>query len=253
MGLDIALGAVILIAAIRGWLRGFVSQAVRLAGFVGCFYLADVARDQARPYVLDRFPKIEPELMDRLLWWVCAVVCYVATVGLVTLAIKLSRRPDPSGSPGARRDNQFAGFLFGAAKGALVAVFLAAGVHKYARDVPPQAEWLGRQLEGSFALQWTQEHQPAPRIWESPPVRRFVEHIRRNGLGHPATAEPTDAPEDEPTELRAASDFRKPPPLEWAAGDDPDPDESLDPHPELDLDPEFVEELEGYRADRSRR
>lgn len=251
MGLDIALGAVILIAAIRGWLRGFVGQAVRIAGFVGCFYLADVARDQTRPYVLARLPKIEPELVDRLLWWVCAVVCYVATVGLITLAIKLSRRPDASGSPGVRRDNQFAGFIFGAAKGALVAVFLAAGVHKYARDVPPQAEWIGRRLEGSLALQWTQEYQPAPRIWESPPVRRFVEHIRRNGLGQPPSAEPTAVPDDEPTELRAASDFRKPPPLEWAADEEPGP--TFDSHPELDLDPEIVEEFEGYKAERESR
>lgn len=246
MGLDLALAAVILFSGIRGWLRGFVSQAVRIAGFVGCFYLADVARDQARPYVLERLPKIEPELLDRLLWWVCAVVCYVVTVGLVTLAIKLSRRPDPAGSPGARRDNQFAGFAFGATKGALIAIFLAAGVHKHARDVPPQADWITRQLEGSMALEWTERHQPAPRIWESPPVRRFVEHIRRNGLGQAPDESPSD-PDDEPTELRAASDFRKPPPLEWAAGDAPGASN------ELDLDPEFVRELQRYQADRDRR
>lgn len=242
MGLDIALSVVILIAAIRGWLRGFVSQFVRLAGFVGCFHLADLARDQARPYVLERLPKIDPALVDRLLWWVCAVVCYIATVGLVTLAIKLARRPDASGSPGVRRDNQAAGFLFGAAKGALVAIFLAAGVAKYTREVPPQAEWVGRQLEGSLALQWTEEHQPAPRIWESPPVRRFVDHIRRNGLGYSADESPENAHDDEPADLRAASDFRKPPPLEWTA------DPSADPDPDLDLDPEIVREFEGYKA-----
>jgi len=246
MGLDLALAAVILVSGIRGWLRGFVSQTVKIAGFVGCFYLADIARDHARPHVLDRLPKIEPELLDRLLWWVCAVVCYVVTVGLVTLAIKLSRRPDASGSPGTRRDNQFAGFALGVVKGGLIAVFLAAGVYKYAGDVPPRAEWVGRHLEGSLALQWTERYQPAPRIWESPPVRRFVEHIRRNGLGHPPT-EPPSPDDDEPTELRAASDFRKPPPLEWAAGAAPAAST------ELDLDPKFVEELERYKADRDRR
>lgn len=248
MGLDLALAAVILISGIRGWLRGFVSQAVRVAGFVGCFYLAGPARDQARPYVLDRLPKIEPALLDRLLWWVCAVVCYVVTVGLVTLAIKLSRRPDASGSPRVRRDNQFAGFAFGLIKGALVAVFLAAGVQKYGRDAPPQAEWLGAQLEGSLALEWTERHRPAPRIWESPPVRRFVEHIKRNGLGQPR-AEPTSDPEtdDEPTEIRAAGDFRKPPPLQWSSNDNPAAADALA------LDPEFIGELEGYKADRDRR
>ena len=40
MGLDVALGVVILIAAIRGWLQGFVYQTVRLAGLVACIYLA---------------------------------------------------------------------------------------------------------------------------------------------------------------------------------------------------------------------
>lgn len=248
MGLDLALAAIILISGVRGWLRGFVSQAVRIAGFVGCFYLADFARDQARPHVLDRLPKIEPALLDRLLWWVCAVVCYVVTVGLVTLAIKLSRRPDASGNPGVRRDNQFAGFALGLGKGALIAVFLAAGVHKYAHDLPRRAEWVDAQLEGSLALQLTERHQPAPRIWESPPVRRFVEHIKRNGLGQPAT-DPTGDPETdgEPTELRAAGDFRNPPPLEWPSS------EKSNAADDLALDPEFVRELEGYKADRDRR
>jgi uncharacterized membrane protein required for colicin V production len=128
MGLDLALGAVVLLAAIRGWLRGFVSQAVRLSSFVGCFYLADPVRDQLRPYVLPRLPKVDPALMDRILWWTSAVASYVVVVGLASLAIKMMRRPDPSGLPEARRDDQFAGFLLGAAKGALVAAFLTAGL-----------------------------------------------------------------------------------------------------------------------------
>ena len=93
MGLDLTIGAVILIAAIRGWIKGFVSQAVRIAGFIACVYLANPVREQARPYVLARVPKIDPALMDRILWWVSAVVSYIVLVGLTTLAIQMMRTP----------------------------------------------------------------------------------------------------------------------------------------------------------------
>ena len=51
MGLDLALGVIILIAAFRGWFQGFIGQAVRIAEPVACVYLADRVRDYARPYV----------------------------------------------------------------------------------------------------------------------------------------------------------------------------------------------------------
>ncbi len=245
MGLDLALGAVILFAAIRGWLRGFVGQAVRIAGFVGCFYLADPVRDQARPHVLARLPKVDPALMDRILWWSCAVVSYVVVVGLVTLAIKVARRPDASGKPESRRDNQFAGFMLGAAKGALVAIFLTAGVQKYGQDVATKAEWVGRQMEHSKALLWNEQYQPAPRIWESPPVRRFVEHIQRNGLGQPA--EPTTSPDDQVAELRSEIGRRESPRLELP------PTERAAVPSDLDFEQDVVEELERIKADRDAR
>ena len=52
MGLDLALGGLVLLAAIRGWFKGFVMQAVRLSGLVACVYAADPIRDQVRPRVL---------------------------------------------------------------------------------------------------------------------------------------------------------------------------------------------------------
>ena len=241
MGLDLALGAVILLAAIRGWLRGFVSQAIRLAGFVGCFYLADPVRDQARPYVLSRLPKVDPALMDRMLWWASAVVSYVVVVGLATLAIKLMRRPDASGSSETRRDDRFAGFLFGAAKGAVVAVFLTAAVQKYGLEAAKRSEWAGKQVENSKALAWNQKYQPVPKIWESPPVRRFVEHIQRNGLSPTPVAAPAA---DEVADLHPDDGARRPPRLDFAP---------LDPtaaDPDLDLDPEVAEDLERFRAER---
>jgi uncharacterized membrane protein required for colicin V production len=246
MGLDLALGAVILFAAIRGWLRGFVSQAIRLSGFVGCFYLADPVRDQARPYVLTRLPKVDPALMDRMLWWASAVASYVVVVGVATLAFKMMRRPDASGKLEARRDDQFAGFLFGAAKGALVAMFLTAAVQKYGLEAAKKHEWAARQMENSKALLWNEKYQPVPKIWESQPVRRFVEHIQRNGLNQV----PDQAPESEPDEvagLRPDDGSRRPPRLDLP------PVVEAGADPQLDLGRELTEDLERFKAERDAR
>ena len=70
MGLDVALGVIILIAAIRGWLQGFLYQAIRISGLIACVYLAAPVRDQAKPYILPYLPTIHPDLVDRLFWWV---------------------------------------------------------------------------------------------------------------------------------------------------------------------------------------
>src|SRR3954447_13979375 len=174
MGLDVALGIVILFAALRGWIKGFVSQAVRLIGFVACFYLADPVREQARPYVLTRLPKIDPALMDRILWWVSAVVSYVVLVGLTTLVIQMMRPPPPLGMVRSSRNDQFAGFLLGAAKGLLVAAFLIAGLQTYGTDLVQNAAWVQQQTNGSRALKWTDQYLPVPKIWATPAVRNFV-------------------------------------------------------------------------------
>ena len=146
-----------------------------------------------------------------MLWWASAVVSYVVVVGLATLAIKLMRRPDASGSSETRRDDRFAGFLFGAAKGAVVAVFLTAAVQKYGLEAAKRSEWAGRQVDNSKALAWNQKYQPVPKIWESPPVRRFVEHIQRNGLSPTPVAAPAA---DEVAELHPEDGSRRPPRLD---------------------------------------
>jgi uncharacterized membrane protein required for colicin V production len=189
MGLDVALGVIILIAALRGWIKGFVSQAVRLVGLVACFYLADPVREQARPYVLAKLPKIDPALMDRIIWWVSAALSYIVLVGLITLTIQVMRSPPPPGLAPSKRNDQFAGFLLGALKGALIAAFIAAGIHKYTPEIVQQVSWAGPQASTSVALKWTEQYQPVPRIWAAPPVRRFVEHIQRNGLRETPPAE----------------------------------------------------------------
>ena len=130
MGLDLTLGLILLIAAFRGWFQGFVSQAVRIGGLVACVYLAEPVRDYAKPHILPYLPTIQPELVDRLLWWVSAAASYVVLVGVATLVIKMTRRPEIPGMPERGRNDQFAGFLLGAAKGLLVAAFATAGIEK---------------------------------------------------------------------------------------------------------------------------
>jgi uncharacterized membrane protein required for colicin V production len=243
MGLDLALGAVVLVAAIRGWLRGFVGQAIRIAGFVACFYLAGPVRDQARPYVLTHLPKVDPALIDRILWWTSAAAAYVVIVGVATLLLKLARRPDPSGKADARRDDQFAGFLLGAGKGAVVAVFLLAAFQKYAGDLAGRISWVGDMAAGSKALAWNREYEPAPKIWESAPVRRFVDHIRRNGLSKPAEElVDEEAADGQVAEARDHESRRPIPRLEMP--DAPDT---------ADFDPEVLADLERFKAERDAR
>src|SRR5208337_5401067 len=117
MGLYLALGVIILGAALRGWLKGFVSQAVRIAGFIACFYVADPLREQVRPHILGKMPAIDAGLLDRILWWVAVVVSYIVLVALTTLAIQLTRPPPPPAPPKSRHDDQFGGLLLGTAKG----------------------------------------------------------------------------------------------------------------------------------------
>ena len=59
MGLDLALGGLVLISAIRGWLKGFLVQAIRLAGLVASVYAAGPG---ARPgeAVCRRIPADDP-------------------------------------------------------------------------------------------------------------------------------------------------------------------------------------------------
>jgi len=244
MGLDLTLGVIILVAALRGWLKGFVSQAVRIAGFLACFYLADPVREQVRPSVLGKMPAIDAGLLDRILWWVAAVVSYIVLVGLTTLAIQLTRTPPPPGAPRSRRYDQFGGLLLGTAKGLLVAAFLAAAVEKYGTEIARNFAWAERRTTGSYALKWTAQYQPAPRIWAAPPVRSFVEHIQRNGLKGQIETE-AEQQVARQTSVDAEAPARLPR-LDLTPAEAPLPDAAPQA---LDLDPDLVHEIEGYKSD----
>jgi uncharacterized membrane protein required for colicin V production len=195
MGLDLALGVIILLAAFRGWFQGFVSQAVWIGGLIACVYLAEPVRDYGKPYVLPYLPTISPEFIDPLLWWVSAVITLVVLVGVVNLVIKLTRRPEIPGIPQAGRNDQFAGFMLGAAKGLLVAAFATAAIQKYAMVPIKAVPWAEEQVKTSWALKWNEDYHPVPWLWSSRPIRHFVNHIERMGLRKPG--EPSILPAGE--------------------------------------------------------
>jgi len=225
MGLDLALGVIILVAAFRGWLQGFVSQAVRIAGLIACVYLAEPVRDYAKPYVLPYLPTIQPELVDRLLWWVSAVVTYVVLVGFVTLVIKMTKRPEIPGIRESGRNDQFAGFLLGAAKGLLAVAFVTAGIQKYALNHLNVMPWAKEQVKTSWALQCNEQYQPVSRIWSSSPVRHYISQIQRMGIQNPA--EPSQSPPgDQATDSPPVQTASRPPRLEVPGADRDAPERS---------------------------
>ncbi len=185
MGLDLALAVVVVTAAFRGWFQGFLIQIVRIASLIACVYLADRVRDYAKPYVVPYLATIQPDLVDRLLWWVSAVVTYIVLVAASMLVIKMTRRPVIPGISEPGRNDQFAGFLVGTIKGAVIAAFLAGGIERYGADQVKMVPWAGEQVKASWAMQWTVAYQPVPRIWASRPVRHFVNHVTRMGIQKP--------------------------------------------------------------------
>jgi uncharacterized membrane protein required for colicin V production len=189
MGLDLALGGLVLLMGIRGWLKGFVFQTIRLSGLVSCVYLADPIRDLAKPRVIGYLPTLHPKLVDQIVWVSSAVVAYVVLVGIASLIVKFSRRKH-LGDPLPYRNDQFAGFFLGSVKGlalaALVAAGVAAGLQKYAVDRLKTVPWAEQQARTSVALRWTDRYQPVPKVWAMPPVQHFVNRIQRMGLRNPA-------------------------------------------------------------------
>jgi uncharacterized membrane protein required for colicin V production len=193
MGLDLAVGVIVLLGAIRGWLKGFILQAIRLTGLVACVYAADPVRDAVKPYVVPHLPSIRAELIDRLIWWSAAALAYVVLVGLATTIYKLSHRP-AFGIGEPRRNDQYAGFTLGALKGLVLAMFVVAGLERYAVERVKGMAWAEEQVKNSKVLKWNAEYQPVARIWASPPVKHFVDHVQRMGLRNPETsAAATDA------------------------------------------------------------
>ena len=187
MGLDLMLGAVVLLAGARGWFRGFLLQAIRLGALIGCVYAADPIRDVVRPYARQQIPSIRPELLDKLLWWTGAVVAFVVVSGVAGWIVRARRERYRE----FNRDNadSGAGFLVGAAKGLIAATFLTAGIEQYSATYLKEVPWASEQVRKSQAMAFTRSYQPADRLWSSPPVRLFVAHVRRAGIEMPETGD----------------------------------------------------------------
>jgi uncharacterized membrane protein required for colicin V production len=207
MGLDVALGAMILMAAVRGWLQGFIRQAVRLTALVACVYLAQPVRDYAKPYIIPALTTVPASVIDRLLWWASAVAVYIVSVGIADVIIKMSRRPEVPGIRESDRNDQFAGFLLGAVKGAITVAFVTAGVHQYAISKLAAIPWAEQQVRGSWALKLDEKYHPSIKIWESVPVRHFIARVQSMGMREPGQSSSESA--DEPVTER--------PPLQTAA------------------------------------
>lgn len=243
MGVDVTLGVLILIGAVRGWFKGFILQVISLTALLSSVYLADPIRDFARPYAQEHFPGIRMELLDKLLWW-CAAVIAALVIGGLGKGILKAYRSRSYADPEPNRGDQGAGFLFGGLKAALVAVFIAAAVAKYAPKYLKAGDAISEQIQTSHALVWTNQYHPAERIWTSAPVQSFVAHVRRRGFW-------TDAPNrDEPTAAETAdTDAPNPasPPARSAQAAGRPKTLALSPRgrPTLDPDsPEFLRQLD---------
>ena len=153
MGLDIAVGVVVLVGAIRGWFRGFVLQAVRLLSLIGAVFLAAPVRELIRPYVAPYLATIRVDLLDRMLWWASGVLTFLVLAGVGGGLVRLSRRRNYDDSEISRLD-QSAGFLLASAKAAMTAAFLVAALDRYAADWLKSVKWADEQSRDSMVLAW---------------------------------------------------------------------------------------------------
>jgi uncharacterized membrane protein required for colicin V production len=206
MGLDLALGVIILLWAFRGWFKGFVNQAIRLTSFVVAVYAGVRVRDYAKPYVLPHLATIKPETIDLILWWVSWALTYIVLVAVASLVVKMTRRPEIPGISQSGHNDQFAGFFLGALKGLVAASFMTAGIQNYGLERAKNVSWADDQAKASWALRWNETYQPAHKIWASKPVRHFVNHVHR--MGFPGLVVPGETPgedSDDESLVRTAS------------------------------------------------
>ena len=227
MGVDIALGLMVLVGGVRGWFRGFTIQAIRLTSLVGSVYAASPIRDLVKPYVLTYLSSVPPYLLDRLLWWSAAGLTYLVTTGLGGLLVKLYRKK-PYGEPEPHRGDQMAGFLLAGVKTAIVASFMMGAFERNALNYARQLPGLEAQIKESMAFSWNTLYRPAERIWALPPVQEFVAQVRRHGV-----TSPTDQPA---SPLKLTDEI---PPVQTAANRTP----TLD-LPTIGVDPELAQEIE---------
>jgi uncharacterized membrane protein required for colicin V production len=228
MVFDLALGGLVLMAAFRGWLKGFVVQAIRIGGLLAAVFVAVPVRDGIKPYAIAYLPTIRPDLVDRLFWWASAIVSYFVIVGVASLIVATSRRQQ-FGFNELDRNDQFAGFGLGLVKGVLVAAFLVAAIHKYAQGYLEKIPYAVDQTKESMAWYWNERYHPAARVWATTPVQQLVNHIQRMGCNKPSEA--TEQPSN---------------PVQTASRT---PNLSVPGGPPLSVDPELRHMVESLQAE----
>ena len=62
------------------------------------------------------------------------------------------------------------------------------GLERFAVERVKGIAWAEEQVQTSKVLKWNAQYQPVARIWASPPVKHFVDHIQRMGLKSPDPA-----------------------------------------------------------------
>ena len=214
MGLDVTLGVLVLLAGIRGWMRGFTLQAIRLAALVASVYLADPIRDVAAPYAREQLPTVAPALLDRFLWWIGSIAAFLVISGVATQVVKAVRKR-PYGEAEPKRSDQGSGFLLGAIKGFVFVAFLTAAVDRYAVKYLQDVAWAKEQIDVSRAIEWSRQYRPAERIWTAPAVQQFVLHVPPRGLPavEPAVKERDVEKKAALDDERHARSLEIPPPL----------------------------------------
>lgn len=182
MGLDIALGVIVLVWALRGWLKGFLDQALQLTGLVAGVYAAGPIRDLAMPRLAPHLPSVDPSILQRLVWWSAAVLSWVIVAGLGSMLLKLSRKRPAGMAPEPSYSDQSAGLLLGLIKAGVATAFLVAAIDQHALNYLKGAEWAEDYVTKSHALAWSREYKPAELIWKSQPVRSLVAMVRKGGI-----------------------------------------------------------------------
>ena len=210
MGLDLALAGIVLVTAIRGWFKGFMVQAIRLAAIVASVYVAAPLRDEIKSRAMEYLPKIPPQALDRLLWSVAVTISFVLLSGVASFAVAIVRR-QTYGTNDSGPGDRFAGFGFGIVKGVIIVAILLSLVQnfgeKYLLSIPMAQE----QTKESFAWKLNSDYHPGDRIWAFPPVQLFVNQVKQMGMTTPESS--ASSPSSVPTakdEVSARTEGRAP-------------------------------------------
>ena len=154
--------------------------------------------------------------------------------------------------PQRSRNDQFAGFLLGIAKGALISAFFTYGVQTFALKHIESIDWARDQVKTSMAIRLDNQYHPAARVWKSVPVQHIANQVQRMGLPSWSTSSPADskAVSGEPPVVQTASRTESDPSSSGTPIDDAETGPPAPPEPATSSKPGgVVPELEKLLQD----